>query len=63
MPVKAKARPQAALHDAEIQIDGVKFGIDFLHGGIGQPRFGHEYLVVKQVTRALDTTCLGGVNA
>ncbi|RLJ41234.1 succinate-semialdehyde dehydrogenase/glutarate-semialdehyde dehydrogenase [Litoreibacter meonggei] len=61
----------AALRYGEIQINGVKYDIDLPHGGIGQSGIGHDcsslalhdYLVVKRITRALDTTGFGGVNA
>jgi len=57
----AKAeRCAAALRYGEVQINGVKYGIDLPHGGIGQSGIGHDcshlalhdYLVVKRVTRA-----------
>lgn len=61
----------AALRYGEIQINGVKYDIDLPHGGIGQSGIGHDcselalhdYLVVKRITRALDKTDFGGLNA
>lgn len=52
------------LRYGEIQINGVKYDIDLPHGGIGQSGIGHDcstlalhdYLVLKRVTRALDST-------
>ncbi|TCL08315.1 succinate-semialdehyde dehydrogenase/glutarate-semialdehyde dehydrogenase [Shimia isoporae] len=51
------------LRFGEIQINGVKYDIDLPHGGIGQSGIGHDcsplalqdYLVVKRITRALET--------
>ena len=51
------------LRYGEIQINGVKYDIDLPHGGIGQSGIGHDcsalalqdYLVVKRVSRALET--------
>jgi len=61
----------AALRYGEIQINGVKYDIDLPHGGIGQSGIGHDcsalalndYLVLKRVTRALDDSDFGGLNA
>lgn len=61
----------AALRYGEIQINGVKYDIDLPHGGIGQSGIGHDcsalalhdYLIVKRITRALDKTEFGGLNA
>ena len=52
------------LRYGEIQINGVKYDIDLPHGGIGQSGIGHDcstlalhdYLVLKRITRALDST-------
>jgi len=60
----------AHLRYGEIQINGVKYDIDLPHGGIGQSGVGHDcsalalhdYLVLKRITRALDTTTFGGLN-
>ena len=60
----AKAERYAAgLRYGEVQINGVKYDIDLPHGGIGQSGIGHDcshlalhdYLVLKRITRALDT--------
>ncbi|MBT8152343.1 NAD-dependent succinate-semialdehyde dehydrogenase [Epibacterium ulvae] len=60
----AKAERWAGkLRYGEIQINGVKYDIDLPHGGIGQSGIGHDcstlalhdYLVVKRITRALET--------
>ena len=68
----ARAEDYAAvLRYGEIQINGVKYDIDLPHGGIGQSGIGHDcselalhdYLVVKRITRALDKTDFGGLNA
>ncbi|GLO72549.1 NAD-dependent succinate-semialdehyde dehydrogenase [Phaeobacter inhibens] len=68
----ARAEQYAAhLRYGEIQINGVKYDIDLPHGGIGQSGIGHDcstlalhdYLVQKRITRALDTTTFGGLNA
>ena len=53
----------ANLRYGEIQINGVKYDIDLPHGGIGQSGISHDcselalndYLILKRVTRALDT--------
>ena len=50
----------AGLRYGEIQINGVKYGIDLPHGGIGQSGIGHDcsrlalddYLIIKRITRA-----------
>ena len=50
----------AALEFGEIQINGVKYGIDLPHGGIKQSGIGHDcshlalhdYLAVKRISRA-----------
>ncbi|CCO49039.1 putative Aldehyde dehydrogenase [Vibrio nigripulchritudo SOn1] len=50
------------LRFGEIQINGVKYGIDLPHGGIKQSGIGcdcshlalHDYLAVKRITRALN---------
>ena len=61
----AKAESYAAqLRYGEVQINGVKYDIDLPHGGIGQSGFGHDcshlalhdYLAVKRITRALETS-------
>jgi len=52
------------LRYGEIQINGVKYDIDLPHGGIGQSGIGHDcsalalddYLVLKRITRAFDST-------
>lgn len=68
----ARAEHYAAhLRYGEIQINGVKYDIDLPHGGIGQSGIGHDcsalalhdYLVQKRITRALDMTSFGGLNA
>lgn len=68
----AKAeRYAAALRYGEIQINGVKYDIDLPHGGIGQSGIGHDcsslalndYLVLKRITRALESSNVEGVNA
>ena len=49
----------------------MKYDIDLPHGGMGQSGIGHDcstlalhdYLVLKRVTRALDTTETGKLNA
>lgn len=54
-------RCAAQLQFGEVQINGVKYGIDLPHGGIGQSGIGHDcshlalhdYLAVKRVSRAL----------
>ncbi len=59
------------LRYGEIQINGVKYDIDLPHGGIGQSGIGHDcsalalhdYLVLKRVTRALDSSEFGELNA
>ncbi|PKF77614.1 NAD-dependent succinate-semialdehyde dehydrogenase [Vibrio sp. vnigr-6D03] len=60
---QAKAQRCATqLRFGEIQINGVKYGIDLPHGGIKQSGIGcdcshlalHDYLAVKRITRALD---------
>ncbi|MCR8723368.1 NAD-dependent succinate-semialdehyde dehydrogenase [Frigidibacter sp. ROC022] len=59
------------LRYGEIQINGVKYDIDLPHGGIGQSGLGHDcsplalhdYLVVKRITRALDTSRFERLNA
>ena len=60
----AKAERYAAgLRYGEVQINGVKYDIDLPHDGIGQSGIGHDcshlalhdYLVLKRITRALDT--------
>ena len=64
-------RCAAQLRYGEVQINGVKYDIDLPHGGIGQSGIGHDcstlalhdYLVLKRVTRALDTTERGRLNA
>ena len=64
-------RCAAQLRYGEVQINGVKYDIDLPHGGIGQSGIGHDcstlalhdYLVLKRVTRALDTTETGRLNA
>jgi succinate-semialdehyde dehydrogenase/glutarate-semialdehyde dehydrogenase len=51
-----------AVRFGEIQINGVKYGIDLPHGGIKQSGIGcdcshlalHDYLAVKRITRALN---------
>ncbi|WDR03950.1 aldehyde dehydrogenase family protein [Devosia algicola] len=51
----------AKLRFGEIQINGVKYGIDLPHGGIRQSGLGcdcsylalHDYLATKRVSRAL----------
>lgn len=61
----------AALRYGEIQINGVKYDIDLPHGGIGQSGIGHDcsalalndYLIVKRISRALDTADFEGLNA
>jgi succinate-semialdehyde dehydrogenase/glutarate-semialdehyde dehydrogenase len=61
----------AELRYGEIQINGVKYDIDLPHGGIGQSGIGHDcsglalndYLVQKRITRALDHSQFGGLNA
>ena len=58
------------LRYGEIQINGVKYDIDLPHGGIGQSGIGHDcsalalhdYLVLKRVTRALDSSDFEGVS-
>ena len=68
----ARAEHYAAeLRYGEIQINGVKYDIDLPHGGIGQSGIGHDcsglalndYLVQKRITRALDHSQFGGLNA
>lgn len=68
----AKAERYAAdLRYGEVHINGVKYDIDLPHGGIGYAGIGHDcsylalhdYLVLKRVTRALDTASFGGLNA
>lgn len=68
----ARAEQYAArLRYGEIQINGVKYDIDLPHGGIGQSGIGHDcsalalhdYLVLKRVTRALDSSEFEGLNA
>lgn len=52
------------LRYGEVQINGVKYGIDLPHGGLGQSGMGHDcshlalhdYLAIKRVTRALTRT-------
>ena len=64
-------RYAAQLRYGEVQINGVKYDIDLPHGGMGQSGIGHDcstlalhdYLVLKRVTRALDTTETGRLNA
>ena len=64
-------RYAAQLRYGEVQINGVKYDIDLPHGGMGQSGIGHDcstlalhdYLVLKRVTRALDTTETGKLNA
>lgn len=59
------------LRYGEIQINGVKYDIDLPHGGIGQSGIGHDcstlalhdYLVLKRVTRALDSSEFEGLNS
>ncbi len=64
-------RYAAKLRYGEVQINGVKYDIDLPHGGIGYAGIGHDcsylalhdYLVLKRVTRALDTARFEGLNA
>lgn len=50
----------AELRYGEVHINGVKYGIDLPHGGIGQSGIGHDcstlslddYLVVKRISTA-----------
>ncbi|WP_424988455.1 aldehyde dehydrogenase family protein [Microbulbifer sp. S227A] len=63
-------RYAAALRYGEVQINGVKYDIDLPHGGIGYAGVGHDcsylalhdYLVLKRITRARDTTLFESVN-
>ena len=64
-------RYAAHLRYREIQINTVKYDINLPHGGISQSGIGHDcstlalhdYLVLKRVTRALDRSDHGGLNA
>ncbi|MGC3940717.1 NAD-dependent succinate-semialdehyde dehydrogenase [Roseobacter sp. EG26] len=63
-------RYASQLRYGEIQINGLKYDIDLPHGGIGQSGIGHDcsalalndYLVLKRVTRAFDSSEFEGLN-
>lgn len=68
----AKAeRYAASLRYGEVHINGVKYDIDLPHLGMGYAGVGcdcsvlalHDYLVMKRVSRALDTSAFTGLNA
>lgn len=62
-------RYASQLRYGEIQINGVKYDIDLPHGGMGQSGIGHDcsalalhdYLVLKRVTRAFDSSDFEGL--